>query len=40
MGFKEFFERTELVEKAYLTMKSELDAKKEKIFLLHDPNRW
>jgi len=40
MGFHEFFEKVDEVEKNFLMMKKELDSKKEKIFVLHDPTKW
>ncbi len=40
MGFNEYFEKLDKMENNFLKRKSEIDDKKERIFLLHDPSKW
>jgi hypothetical protein len=40
MGFKENMQKIDELEKSFISSKYALDVKKEKIFLLHDPNKW
>lgn len=40
MGFTENITRLNQLEKTFISSKYDLDVKKQKIFLLHDPNKW